>query len=211
MTVKKHSRSVGRFAGLYGLALCLVALAGEEPPALLSEIRLAVRNGGASRELRYRYAVSQLRIDRPGEIIPAPPVNLLNFGQGTLRIIHPHNGTWEQGPIGGVANPASWTPEPPSFAKTMKDKLIPAETRMDPPSGWPEMPKDLPEGIGPGAAKTSPPATSIPGMPAGGMPSGMPAFPAMPEFPMEGMGGTEPMALVSQNKTNELFSFSCRL
>jgi hypothetical protein len=219
MTLEKHSGSVGWFGGL--IALCLVApsMAGSLEQgtssglhvAPRSEIRLAVRNGGGNRELRYRYNADWLRIDRLGENIPAPPVNLLDFGQGTLRIIHPHNGTWEQGAIGGVGNPAPWTPKSPAFAKPIEDEPLPTTARRAPPADWPEMPTDLPEGIGPGAAKTPSPAASIPGMPAGGVSSGMPAFPAMPEFPMKGMGDNEPMVLVSQNQTNELFGFSCRL
>ena len=213
MMLKKYSGSVGWFGGV--IALCLVApsMAGNleqgSPNGMHAaprgEIRLAVRNGGAERELRYRYNADELRIDRPGENIPAPPVNLLDFGAGTLRIIHPHNGTWEQGSIGGAGDPEKVAGGIAAPAVHTPESAVPASPRRAPPADWPEMPgrpAGLPEGIGPGAAKTPSPVASI---------SGMPAFPAMPEFPMEGMGGTEPMALVSQYQTNELFGFSCRL
>ncbi len=201
--MKYTTVAIMALAGLIGTD----SRAAEEPSASRGEIRMAVQNGGPIRELRYRYGENQLRIDRPGEVIPAPPVNLLDLEKGTLSILHPHNGTWEQAPVGGTVDLVSNTPT------TVPESIIPAPP-VSPPADWPEMPgrpKDLPAGIGPGAAAKPAPAASTPGMPAG-IPSGMPAFPAMPDFPMEGMAGDEePMVLVPQNQTNELFGFSCRL
>ncbi len=75
----------------------------------------------------------------------------------------------------------------------------------------PGIPGNLPEGIEPGAGEAPSTINAPAGMPSPGISAGMPAFPEMPAFPMEGMGGNEPLALVPKNQTNELFGFSCRL
>jgi len=183
--MKKHSGAVGWRGGLIVLCLAAPSLSrGLEKGsgnglhgALRGEIRMTMQNGGTDQEIRYRYTETQLRIDRPGEVIPSPAVNLLDLETGTLCIIHPHNGTWEQGAVGRVADPILHIP----------GSAIPAAPHMAPPADWPEMPENLPEGIGPGAAQAPSPSASIPGMPAGGMP----AFPAMPVFPTPGIGGQD--------------------
>ncbi len=195
-----HWKAVGISGFVLGMGL--VARAAVEP----CEIRLSMQQGERVQELRYCCRDQQVRIDHPGKIIPSPPINLLDLETGMLSIIHPHNGTWEQGTVAGIADPVS----PASAVPGSQIPATGATPRMAPPADWPEMPQGLPSGIGPGAAQASPSATMVPGMPAG-MPGGMPSFPAMPDFPMAGMGGDKPLALVSQNQTNELFGFSCRL
>ncbi len=189
-------------AGLAGT----VSVATEKRSRSRGEIRMALRNGGSNREFRYRYNKTQLRIDRPGEIIPSPPVNLLELEKGELILLHPHNGTCERGALDGDKTARPTQPAPPV---TMQE--TPTQPRKTPPADWPGMPQNLPEGIGPGAGKAPSTINAPAGMPSPGMSAGMPAFPEMPAFPMEGMGGNEPMALVPQNQTNELFGFSCRL
>jgi len=121
--------------------------AAEKSSVFRGEIRMTMQNGGTGRVFRYRYTETRLRIDRPGEVIPSPRVNLLDLEKGLLCIIHPHNGTWEQNTVGGVAAPILHIPGSP----------IPAVTRMAPPADWPEMPGmpgNLPEGIGPASAQS---------------------------------------------------------
>lgn len=182
----------------FTLCMCFMTHAAVKP----CEVRLSIKNGGQVQEFRYRFRDQQLRIERSGKIIPSPPVNILEVETGLLSIIHPHNGTWEQGSIVEGTHPVS--PAPVAIEASIP--AIEERPRMDPPTDWPDMPSGMPAGIGPGAKKPSPTATLVPGMPAG-----MPAFPAMPDFPMEGMGGDEPLTLVSLNQTNELAEFSCRL
>jgi len=191
MTIKKHSGAVGWLGGLIALCLAAPSLAlGLEMGsgnglhgALRGEIRMTMQNGGTGREFRYRYTETQLRIDRPGEVIPSPPVNLLDLEKGTLRIIHPHNGTWEQDAVGRVADPTLHIP----------GSAIPDATRMAIPADWPEMPgmpKNLPEGIGPGAVQT-PAIAPVPAIPATthmAPPSDWPEMPGMPENLPEGIG-----------------------
>jgi len=188
--------------------LSMASLATEKQPLPRGEIRMSLRNGGSSQEFRYRYNATQLRIDRPGEIIPSPPVNLLDLKKGVLTLLHPHNGTCEQAALNGEQTDRPTRPIPPATMPTM-----PEQSHRAPPADWPEMPKmqgmpqNLPKGIGLGAEKAPSSINAPMGMPS----SGMPAFPEMPAFPMMGMGGNEPMALVPQNQTNELFGYSCQL
>ena len=86
-----------------GIVLATVGLSfatetGNREKAFTSrgEIRLTIHDRGRKQVWCYRYNNKQLRIDCPDKIIPAPPVNLLDFSAGTLRILHPHNGTWEE-------------------------------------------------------------------------------------------------------------------
>ncbi len=165
------------------------------------EILFSVRDGGRVREIRLSYDAERLRIDRPGNIIPAPPVNLLDLKQGTLRILHPHNGTWSE--VGSRRSEVGG-----QRAEVGGQESEVAKPRMALPADWPKMPalpEGLPEGIGPGASKMQVPSINP------GLPAGMPAFPAMPTFSMEGMGGDKPMVLVSKNQTNEFFGFLCHL
>ena len=167
------------------------------------EIQLSLQNGDRNQMFRYRYNATQLRIDRPGEIIPSPPINLLDLEKGTLSILHPHNGTWEMGDE--TENQRSEVGDQGSDVRGSRSVAAP---RMAPPADWPKMPappSGLPEGIGPSASKTTAPPFNP------GTSMGMPAFPEMPAFPMPGAEREKSITLVPQNQTNELFGFTCRL
>ncbi len=192
------------------VCLCVAGTVSATSPSVRGEIRMAVKNGGRSQVLRYCYAGNQLRIDRPGEIIPSPPVNLLDLEKGTLSILYPHNGTWEVGAEAGdqrleVGGQRSRAGDQGSEVGSQSSVVAP---RMAQPADWPKTPAPpggLPEGVGPASSKT-PPSSFNPGTSMG-----MPAFPEMPTFPMPGAGGEKSMTLVSQGQTNELFGFSCCL
>lgn len=189
---------------------------------------MRIRDGGAVRELRYRFRGQGLRIDRPGEVVPSPPVNLLDFEKGTLSILHPHNATWEQVRVdatngsGSAVDPVPFAP-PPAIPE-------PARPEYTQPTNWPDrpaLPDDVPPGIGPRPPGTTPASSPgfpppvaagmMPGTPAG-MPPGMPVMPGMsamsgmPAFPpMPLPGEAEPMELTCKGRTNDLYGFSCRL
>lgn len=186
-----------------GVAICLsvASFASEkEPQAVRNEIRFHIKNGGDQREFRYRYTLTQIRIDRPGDLIPSPAVNVLDLEKGTLRILHPHNGSWEQTFLDG----SSATAETALDSSAFPSIISPVDGREI--TG---LPNDLPKGIGPGAVVSAIPSDPM-GM-TGGMPMEMPAFPVMPDFPMDEGGDVDLMKLTSQGQTNMLFGFSCQL
>jgi len=81
------------------------AVAKENRSPKITEIRMMMQDGGMKQEIQYRYTKEQLRIDRVGKIIPSPPINLIALKTKTLRIIHPHNGTWEERSLEQRAKP----------------------------------------------------------------------------------------------------------
>jgi hypothetical protein len=198
-----------------GASLCLspIADAAEEAFPPQGEIRLQVVDGGSARELRYRFRDRRLRIDRPGKLVPSPPVNIVDQAAGKLRILHPHNATWEEAPIDSTNR--SVRPLAPTPALLPPAGPPPALPSLTPPTTWPEPLKlsdDLPAGIGPGPPGLSPDFSPLAAGMAPGVPAGMPSIPGMPAFPpMPMLGEAEPMALMAQDPTNALHGFSCRL
>lgn len=62
-------------------------------PLSEGELSLSVTLGQREEVHRYRIKDGQMRIDRPGESIPSPPVNLVDLRSGRVTILRPHNGT----------------------------------------------------------------------------------------------------------------------
>ena len=157
------------------------APATEPKPFAAGEIRLRVVSGPQETELRYRLKDGRMRIDHPGEIIPAPPVNLIEFASGTLTILHPHNGTWQEIPAARLQRPPSGIAGLPG-----------------PPSGI--GPRQLPAITPPGRAGHVPlepagPVNFAPRLPEIPRPPGRPPLPALPTVPQLTTGVPEPPAI----------------
>lgn len=181
----------------FTLAAGLISLpsAGAEPkPFTEGEIRLRIISGRQETELRYRLKDGQLRIDRPGEIIPAPPVNLLDLATGTLRILRPHNSTWLEVPADAL-RPAR--PAPPHAGPTPPAGIGPPRgPGISPPRHRPDDLSGPPPGdsgpskpqIGPSVPRVSP-IPEIPGhQPAPALPMDLP--PGIGPLFGGGVGGT---------------------
>ena len=176
-------------------ALALAALmpwsldAGEPGPFTSGEIRLLTNPGGQQIELRYRLKNARMRIDRPGEIIPAPPVNLLDLKTGNLRILHPHNGTWNKVPAESLRpqRPGRDLPTPPPGIGPWQGPEItpPGQPGRPPVDPAPPDRSGMKPRIGP----------DLPGVPAVPDFPEMPARPAIPSIP--GMPATLPPGLGS--------------
>ena len=204
------------------------AVAKENGSPKVTEVRMMMQDGGMKQEIQYRYTKEQLRIDRVGKIIPSPPINLIDLKTKMLRIIHPHNGTWEEGALEQKVKKANGFPEMPNLPPGIGPKATPPRpvpthglppAPVAPPKGFPKMPNvpampegiptNRPAGIGPGAAPKSVPGipTMPAGMPAAGgmMPQGMPAFP-MPSM----MQIQKPLKLIALNQTNTVCGVVCQ-
>jgi hypothetical protein len=221
------------YVGLF-CSLLSGAVAEENALPKITEIRMVMQDGGMKREIQYRYTKTQLRIDRFGNTIPSPPINLVNLKTKTLRIIHPHNGTWEEGLLEEKTPKTDGFPQMPHLPAGIGPQTTPSQpappsqsvspppsesgsTPMVPPKGFPQMPEgfptNLPAGVGPNA--TPPKAMPVPTMPAG-MPQGgaggmMPQ--GMSAFPMPPMGGRseKPLQLIPLNqKTNTFCGVVCQ-
>ncbi|MEM9080146.1 MAG: hypothetical protein AAGC74_05575, partial [Verrucomicrobiota bacterium] len=101
-------------------------------PLLEGQLTLKLSSGSHHETHRYRLKDHQLRIDQPGDLIPSPPINLINLKTNTITLLRPHNGT---------ARTFTATNESPAPANT--------------PPGFPAMPQ-LPPGIGPQSTSTPP-------------------------------------------------------
>jgi hypothetical protein len=186
-----------------------------EPKAFtIGEIRLTVVSGPQETELRYRLKDGRMRIDRPGEIIPAPPVNLIELASGTLTILHPHNGAWQEIPAARLRRPQSGIAGLPGPPPGIGPQQLPAIT---PPGQAGHMPLD-PDPVGP--AKFAPRLPEIPRPPerpplptvpppAAGVP-GPPAIPAVPGItsPMV-PGQAPPMELKATAEQREIHGYPC--
>ena len=137
-------------AGIYLTALTGTAFAQKEAssgnPVPFSEGRLIfeITSGSRTETHLYQRKGDQLRITRPGDHIPTPPLNLVDLETGRVTVLFPQNGTARTIETADEQPPASSGPST---------------------SGFPAMP-GLPPGIGPNA--TSGPAPATPARPAPG-------------------------------------------
>lgn len=158
----------------------LSTAAAEPPPFTVGEIRLRTLNGGHEVELRYRLKGGRMRIDRPGESVPAPSFNLLDLCNNTLWIIHPRNGTWQE----VLADtPAPGDPAPP----------------MPPPDLGPRHAPDIRP---PGVPTTIPRVPAVPGVASG-------IGPDFPPIPMLGSMPVTPLELVDTGEAREIHGYTC--
>lgn len=127
------------------VVLSLSAAANDPAPFRQGELLLRTGTDQASSEVRYRLKDERLRIDQPGEVIPAPAVNLLDLASGTLRILHPHNGTWQEVESGKLSPARPGLPGPqagvgPRQGPVIAPPALPAIPRMPDPGRVPLMP-----------------------------------------------------------------------
>ena len=202
------------------LFLSLAVSAAEISPFVEGELSLTITSGQREEIHLYRVKGDQLRIDRPGEIIPSPPVNIIDLKSGLVTILHPHNGTsssytpsdafpeadtpglplgMPQLPPGiGPQSSAKPAPEPEKPARIGPDpSKLPGVTEMRATSETPDIP-ELPDA---GSQPNLPPQiqqTSI---------LSPPPMPAMP--PMLGGPATAPFALKATGETQEIHGYPC--
>jgi hypothetical protein len=174
------------------------AAAAEPKPFTNGEIRLRVISGPQETEFRYLLRDGTMRIDHPGEIIPAPPVNLLDLASGNLTILHPHNGTWQRVPAA---------------------KLRPRQLGT---SGLPDIgPRQAPGITPPGEAGHVPVVAAVPASPGPrppDFPRPMPAIPPSDAFPVPSalsqelaipFGRVPPMELKATPEQREIHGYPC--
>jgi hypothetical protein len=193
------------FLVLAAVAMAMPATASDPPPFTVGEIRVSTRNGTDEMELRYRLKGGRMRIDRPGESVPAPTFNLLDLCHNTLRIIHPRNGTWQE----VLAD----TPAPSDPARPM------------PPPDLDLGPRHAPDVRPPGEPASVPPAPAMPGARSGigpdfprppflqarpgKLPPGARPGPIVPPIPMLGSMPVTPLELVDTGETREIHGYTC--
>ena len=195
------------------------APAAEPKPFTVGEIRLTVVSGLQETELRYRLKDGRIRIDRPGEIIPAPPVNLLELKSGTLTILHPRNGTWQEIPAAKLRRPPSGIANlpgpPPGIGPRQLSAITPpgqaGHVPLDPAEPAKFTPR-LPEIPRPPERPPLPPLPAVP-PPAAGVPAGVPgplAIPAVPAgAPPVLPGQAPPMELKATTGQREIHGYPC--
>ena len=74
-----------------------LTLLGTSPAQALEEgtITLSVkRHGGSEESFLYSREGDDMRLEKLGEHIPSPPVNLFDLSTGEVKILRPSNGTW---------------------------------------------------------------------------------------------------------------------
>jgi len=215
MKILLKSSLVGIFLTTMPGAASAQKEASSKTPAPFTEgqLTLVITSGSRTETHLYQRKGDQLRIAQPGDLIPTPPLNLVNLRSGRVTILFPQNGT----------------------ARTIEttDEKPPAPSDSSTP-GFPSMP-GLPPGIGPGAAVV--PATTEPGqVPAGigpdlsqptvptdgttpalpetPLPGGVPANPAMPMMPEMppipgGPDAVEAFVLKAGEETKTLHGYPC--
>lgn len=171
-------------------------------PFTTGEVRLRMISGPQETQLRYRLKDGKMRIDQPGEIIPAPPVNLLDLASGNLTILHPHNATWQEVPAAklqpgrlGVAGlPVIGPQQGPEITAPGEAAQAPLAAVASPETG-----PRLPEFPPPPARMPLPPVPAAP-------PSG--PFPG-PLVPVVLPGQAPPMELKATAEQREIHGYSC--
>ena len=69
-------------------------------------IRFTLSRESRKEQWQYQARKGTLKLTRLGNIIPTPPVYLLELKKGTMEIWRPRNGTWSQAPLDGQKQPA---------------------------------------------------------------------------------------------------------
>jgi hypothetical protein len=188
-------------AALIALAALWLPAAADDPvPFRHGEIRLRMVSGQETTEFRYRLMEGRMRIDRPGEVIPAPPVNLLDLASGTLCILRPHNGTWQEVSAEKLRSPPPGRPTPPPGIGPRQDPAITPPGQIPAgPAGQPATGADFP-GI--------PPMPEIP-WPPGRSPGDIWKEPGAPALPPVIPGQASPLELKVTGEKRELHGYPC--
>ncbi len=149
-----------------------------ENPFQEGEITLRIKRSKQEFTLRQQYWNGQLRIEKPGNRIPSPPINLIDIKSGVIRILHPHNSTWQEmvaadltlSPTRGPMLTGNPLPMPPAMATTNNTTTRTSDA-LRPTRPFEQSLPDLPSGIGPqpGHGFTAFPGQSFP--PLGMFPS----------------------------------------
>ncbi len=79
------------FVGLIG-----IASAADVVPFTHGRVLFNVTDRGEMMTYQMRYAGNDLRIEHTEILAPAPPINLVQLTSGRLRILRPHNSTWQE-------------------------------------------------------------------------------------------------------------------
>jgi len=152
---------------------------------------------------RYQLKNSQLLIYRPGEIIPAPSLNLIDLNTGLVKIIYPHNGTWREYSSNQESTSTAF-PSLPKFPSGIFPNISPPTIPTPPFNIGPGMPGSPPSGLELGSAPPSP----QPGIPPIPVLSNFPAsaFAAIPSMP----GTNEPPTLTKAGATRMIHGYDCQ-